>query len=197
LSKMRSTWWPMMSCGAGALPREGTCTMSVPVSVRHSIALRCESIALRGEGDFARVSFDVGNEFSRGLSWERRPDHDHVWHRAEHADGFEFRGLEAKFLAKGVIDRDRAGRACQQHVAIGGRARNRLRSDVAAGSGPVLNDGLAPLFTAFQPRCAGRTLDVPPAGNKTIMRTRRLGSSPVQRPGLAIAPLLRACWRAR
>src|SRR5262245_16369003 len=102
--------------------------------------MRGRAIPLRGECDLAGIGSCVGDELLRGPCWERRLDHEHVWHRAKHDDGLEFCGLEGEFFVEVVINRDWAGRACQQDVAIGWRARNGLRSDVSAGTRSVLDD---------------------------------------------------------
>src|SRR5262245_15933604 len=112
--------------------------------------MRCRAIALRSERPLTGLGPEVGDQLRRRFGREGRLDDEHIRHRAEHNYRLELRGFEGELPIEVVIDRDRAWRACKQHVTVRRRARHRLGPDIASRARAVLDDhGLAP--TLAQP----------------------------------------------
>src|SRR5262249_40589836 len=79
LSNITCTWPLIRSVSAGAPPRYGTCTMSMPVIILNSSPDMDGRAGAGGRHvELARIGFRVGDEFGNGLGRHRRVHHDHV-----------------------------------------------------------------------------------------------------------------------
>ena len=102
--------------------------------------MRGRAIALRGIGRLAGIGLGVGDEvFERGLR-QVRPRGDDVGHQRQHADRHELGPVVGQRLVEVVVDRQGAGRAAQQGVAVGLGAPDDLGADIAARAGAVIDD---------------------------------------------------------
>ena len=113
--------------------------------------LRCPD-AGRRIIDLAGISPGVPDEFGDRLGWKGRM---HLHAVALMADADDRRHVTREIIFEMLVERgvDRVLQARhQQRVAVGRRIHHRLRSDVSAGAGPVLDDEL--LAEPFgQPLC--------------------------------------------
>ena len=107
--------------------------------------VRGRAVALRGDGDLARIGARVGDEFGNGVRLDLGIDDQRVRHPAHDRDRDELHRVEAELGIEIVIDDERRRRRREQRVAVGIGFGGDLRADVAGGAGPVLDDdGLSP-----------------------------------------------------
>jgi hypothetical protein len=132
------------------------------VDLRHlveSLAHQVRNVlrARGGERDLAGPRLGVGHQLVEVLHGHSRVDGDH--HRVDaHADdGVEILlGVEAWRLEQELVHHHRRRMGEPQRVAVGCRARRRLRTDVAAGTGPVVHHhALPPHGAQLIPKQAG------------------------------------------
>ena len=103
----------------------------------------------RAEIDLAGIGFRISNKFGDGLGRKRRIDHQRIRRVADQADRREILArVVADILVERGADRQRAGIAQHQRVAVGFAFGDRLGADRAAGARTVVDhDLLAKQFT--------------------------------------------------
>ena len=139
------------------------------------------SVAARRHVDLARVGLGIGDELGNCLRRERWVYRHDEGDRDDACDGCDVaEEVETKFLVKRRIDRGR--RADQEEcVSVRRRIHDHLRTNIAAGSRPVLDDKLL-AETLRQPLADQTSDDVGrSAGGKwddDAHRPRRIGFRP-------------------
>jgi hypothetical protein len=94
----------------------------------------------RGHVDLAGIGFGIGDEFGDGLGRERRAGHHDERIAPDGADRrYVTDEIERQMRIERRVDQIRRGDE-KQRVAVGRRAGDRLRGDVGAGAGTVLDD---------------------------------------------------------
>ena len=97
----------------------------------------------RAEIDLAGIGLGVGDQLGDGFGRKRRMHHQRIRRVADQADR---RKILARIVADVLVerrpDRERAGIAEHQRVAVGLALRDRLGADGAAGAGPVVDHDL-------------------------------------------------------
>ena len=94
----------------------------------------------RAEIDLAGIGFCIGNQLGHGLCRKRRIDHQRVRSVADQADRRKILArIVADILVERRPDRERAGIAEQQRVAVRIALRHGLGADRAAGAGPIVD----------------------------------------------------------
>ena len=92
------------------------------------------------EIDLAGIGLGVGDQLGHGLGRERGIHHQRIRRIADHADRRKILArIVADILVERRSDRQRAGIAEQQRVAVGIALRHRLGADGAAGAGAVVD----------------------------------------------------------
>ena len=143
--------------------------------------MACRSVAARRHVDLARVGLGISDELGNGLRRERWVYRHNEGDRDDACDGCDVaEEVEIEFLVKRHIDRGR--RADQEEgVAVRRRIHDHLRTNIAAGSRPVLDDKLL-AETLRQPLADQTSDDVGrSAGGKwddDAHRPRRIGLRP-------------------
>src|SRR5580704_1489193 len=93
----------------------------------------------RRHADLARMGFGVGNEFRNRLGrngWMYRYQKGPL----DNPNGCDVADeIEIEVVIEGRVDRGSSIRT-KERIAIGGRTDDSLRSDIAGGAGPVLDD---------------------------------------------------------
>jgi hypothetical protein len=102
--------------------------------------VRGRAVALRGVGHLAGIGLGIGDQLLRRVGGQVLAGGDDVGHDRQHGDGHELRPVVGQGLVEVVVDRERAGRAAQQRVAVGLGAKGDLGPDIAAGAGAVVDD---------------------------------------------------------
>jgi len=97
----------------------------------------------RADVELARLRFGEGNDVGDGFARERRIGDQRHRHRGDQAGGREVLArIVAGVNVKAGIDRNGAGMAEQQRVAVGRGMDDRAAADGAAGAGLVVHDHL-------------------------------------------------------
>ena len=97
----------------------------------------------RAEIDLAGIGLRIGDQLGNGFGGKRRMHHQRIRRVADQADRRKILArIVAGILVERRSDRERAGVAKQQRVAVGIAFRDRLGADGAAGAGPVVDHDL-------------------------------------------------------
>jgi hypothetical protein len=108
-------------------------------------ALVSNSFAVRKAVERVGLGLCQRDELGDRARAKRVADDKNVRDLGEQADWHELRGIIGDVAVEQGIDGERAGRAEHQGVAVGRRARDPFRADIAAAAADILDDdGLAP-----------------------------------------------------